>query len=46
LEEAIQMDIGDIRSRFGNKYDYVIQEVIDYARTLDPNAFKTPLGGL
>ena len=31
--EAIQMDIVDIRSKFGSKYDKAIQEMID---SLDP----------
>jgi hypothetical protein len=40
LEEAIQMDIDDIRSKFGSKYDDAIHEMVEYARTLDPSAFK------
>ena len=32
LREAIQMDIDDIRSKFGNKYDSNIQEMLDSFR--------------
>ncbi len=42
LEEAVQMDIDDIRSKFGNKYDDAIEQLQDYVKTLDPNDFKTP----
>jgi filamentous hemagglutinin len=42
LEDALQMDIDDIRSNFGNKYDDAIKEMQDYARTLDPSVFKSP----
>ena len=38
--EAIQMDVNDIRSRFGNKYDDAIQQMLDYAKTVDPNQFR------
>ena len=41
LEEAIQMDIDDIRSQFGDKYDGAIQEMLDYSRTLDPSSFMS-----
>lgn len=37
---AIQMDVDDIRSKFGNKYDKAIKEMIDYSKTLNPNNFK------
>ena len=40
LMEAIQMDVNDIRSRFGNKYDDAIQQMLDYAKTVDPNQFR------
>lgn len=40
LNEAIQMDVDDIRSKFGNKYDKAIKEMIDYSKTLNPNNFK------
>ncbi|PST26168.1 hypothetical protein C7U60_03795 [Mesorhizobium plurifarium] len=39
LMEAIQMDIDDIRSIAGSKYDKAIAEMLDYARTLDPQDF-------
>lgn len=37
---AIQMDVDDIRSKFGNKYDKAIKEMIDYSKTLNLNNFK------
>ena len=46
LEEAIQMDIDDIRrvekdiGQLG-KYDKAIKEMKKYAQTLDPNVFKS-----
>lgn len=30
IREAIQMDIDDIRSKFGNKYDNAINEMLSY----------------
>ncbi|CUX53226.1 hemagglutinin repeat-containing protein [Rhizobium oryzihabitans] len=39
LMEAIQMDIDDIRSISGNKYDSAIAEMIEYAKTLNPQDF-------
>jgi filamentous hemagglutinin len=47
LEEAIQMDIDDIRrievqTNQVGKYDQAIQQMKEYARTLDPNEFKSP----
>ncbi|MDH1629787.1 hemagglutinin repeat-containing protein [Pseudomonas mosselii] len=39
LKDAIQMDVDDIRSRFGNKYDAAIEQMLKYADTLDPTDF-------
>lgn len=36
FKEAQQMDIDDIRLKFGNKYDTSIQEMKDYTNTLFP----------
>lgn len=32
--EALQMDIDDVRSNFGNKYDEAIQEMLEYVETI------------
>ncbi|WP_239995261.1 VENN motif pre-toxin domain-containing protein [Neisseria lactamica] len=40
LKEAIEMDVRDIRSKFGSKYDKAIEEMLEYSRKLDPNSFK------
>ena len=40
LDEAIQMDVDDIRSKFGSKYDDNIQQMLEYAKTLNPSDFK------
>ncbi|EJZ57097.1 filamentous hemagglutinin [Pseudomonas fluorescens R124] len=40
LMDAIQMDINDIRSKFGNKYDEGIKQMLEYASKLDPNDFR------
>ena len=40
LQEAIEMDVKDIRSKFGSKYDKAINQMLDYSKTLDPNSFK------
>ncbi|WP_353188734.1 hemagglutinin repeat-containing protein [Pseudomonas sp.] len=40
LMDAIQMDINDIRSQFGNKYDEGIRQMLEYASKLDPNDFR------
>ncbi len=37
--EAIKMDIDDIRSKFGSKYDVGIQEMLEYVKTLRPGEF-------
>ncbi|CAI8770958.1 hypothetical protein EMIT047CA2_180057 [Pseudomonas soli] len=39
LKDAIQTDVDDLRSRFGSKYDAVIEQMLKYAKTLDPNDF-------
>ncbi|KAA6178141.1 hypothetical protein F3K50_05400 [Pseudomonas marginalis] len=40
LKEAIQMDVDDIRGKFGNKYDAAIKQMLGYADTLNPDEFK------
>ncbi|MDI3272674.1 hemagglutinin repeat-containing protein [Pseudomonas sp. AL03] len=40
LMEAIDMDIRDIRSKFGDKYDGAIKQMLDYASKLNPEDFK------
>ncbi|MEA9491091.1 hypothetical protein [Xanthomonas campestris] len=40
LMDAVQMDVDDIRAEFGNKYDGHIQQMIDYAKTLNLDDFK------
>jgi hypothetical protein len=37
--EAIQMDIDDIRSKFGDKYNVGIREMLEYVKTLKPGEF-------
>ena len=39
LQEAVDMDINDIRSKFGTKYDEAIEQMQDYVKTLNPNDF-------
>lgn len=34
FEEALQMDIDDIREKFGDKYDKAIDEMLDYVKEL------------
>ena len=34
VREAVQMDIDDLRSKFGNKYDSAIKEMESYLDTL------------
>lgn len=41
LNEAIEMDVDDIRSKFGDKYNEGIDEMLDYAEGLDPEDFKS-----
>jgi len=33
FDKAMQMDVDDIRDLFGNKYDYAIDEMIEYAES-------------
>jgi filamentous hemagglutinin len=40
LNEAIQMDVNDIRAKFGGKYEENIRQMLDYANKLDPNDFR------
>jgi filamentous hemagglutinin len=40
LYEAIQMDIDDIRSKFGSKYDESIRQMLEYAKGLNPDDFR------
>lgn len=39
LKEAIQMDVDDIRSKFGSKCDSGIEQMLKYVDTLDPREF-------
>jgi len=39
VHEAVQMDIDDLRSKFGNKYDSAIKEMESYLNTLNPQDF-------
>ena len=39
VREAVQMDIDDLRSKFGNKYDSAIKEMESYVDTLNPQDF-------
>jgi filamentous hemagglutinin len=34
FRDAVQMDINDIRKKFGGKYDAHIQEMLDYYKTV------------
>ncbi|WP_095092859.1 hemagglutinin repeat-containing protein [Pseudomonas sp. Irchel 3A5] len=40
LDEAIKMDIDDIRSKFGDKYDAAIEQMVKYSKSLNPEDFK------
>lgn len=40
LLDAVQMDVDDIRSKFGNKYDPHIQQMLEYARELESSSLK------
>ena len=42
VQEAIQMDVNDIRAKFGNKYDVAIKEMQNYAKKIDPKDFTSP----
>jgi hypothetical protein len=39
IREAVQMDIDDIQSKFGSKYDKGIQEMLAYMKKLYPSEF-------
>ncbi|WP_410003778.1 hemagglutinin repeat-containing protein [Pseudomonas syringae] len=39
LDEAIDMDVNDIRSKFGDKYDASIGQMKEYAKSLNPEQF-------
>lgn len=39
LMEAIKMDVDDIRSKFGSKYDSAISQMLKYAESLDSKQF-------
>jgi filamentous hemagglutinin len=39
LQEAIDMDVRDIRAKFGDKYDSAIKQMQEYAHSLDPGQF-------
>ena len=39
LLEAVQMDIDDIQSKFPGKYDRHLQQMLDYAKSLNPEDF-------
>ncbi|HVF51083.1 MAG TPA: hypothetical protein VNA19_13395 [Pyrinomonadaceae bacterium] len=41
FRQAIEMDIKDVRSKFGNKYDTGIKEMLEYVETLPPVKPKT-----
>jgi hypothetical protein len=47
FREAQQMDIDDVRSKFGTKYDPAIKEMLEYTDTIDPSKLwpKGPVGG-
>ncbi|MNM96870.1 hypothetical protein D3C81_1093630 [compost metagenome] len=40
LNEAVQMDIDDIRSKFGNKYDENIKQMLEYVKGLNADDFR------
>ena len=40
FKDAQQMDIDDIRSKFGNKYDKGIKEMEDYTKSIPPEKLK------
>lgn len=40
LEEAIDIDVMDIRQKFASKYDKAIEEMLEYSKKLVPNQFK------
>lgn len=40
--DALQMDIADIRLKFGSKYDVHIRQALGYAESLDPSDLRYP----
>ncbi|HYP52824.1 MAG TPA: hypothetical protein VEQ42_04755, partial [Pyrinomonadaceae bacterium] len=44
FREAIDMDVRDIRSKFGDKYDSAINEMMQYVDTIPPNKLPRPPG--
>jgi filamentous hemagglutinin len=40
FKEAQQMDVDDIRSKFGNKYDDAIKQMTEYTETIDTGSLK------
>ena len=40
LEEAIDIDVMDIRQKYASKYDKAIEEMLEYSKKLVPNQFK------
>jgi hypothetical protein len=41
FREAVEMDIQDIRSKFGDKYEKGIKEMLDYINKLDPKDLRS-----
>ncbi|WLH54016.1 hemagglutinin repeat-containing protein [Pseudomonas tolaasii] len=39
LDEAIKMDVDDIRGRYGDKYDAAIEQMLKYSKSLNPEDF-------
>jgi hypothetical protein len=39
LQEAIDMDVTDIRAKFGDKYDTALKQIQEHAHSLDPGQF-------
>ncbi|HYO62033.1 MAG TPA: hypothetical protein VER08_00095 [Pyrinomonadaceae bacterium] len=40
FREAVEMDIKDVRSKFGNKYDEGISQMLEYLKTIPPDKLK------
>lgn len=40
FREAVDLDVQDIRSQFGDKYEKGIKEMLDYIDTLDPRDLR------
>lgn len=45
FRDAIEMDVRDIRSKFGNKYDAAIEEMMQYVNTIPASKLPRPPGG-